>query len=97
MRKYKSIHVGLGNFSLQRLQLNLNNNMFDVEAFVDLDLSTKPGFCPTTNILAKEILQVCNFLMIPTNGLQHRFDWVKECLLKLCIVIYVLMQFKFFW
>ena len=38
-KKYKSIHVGLGNFSLQRLQINLNNSMFDVVAFVDLDLS----------------------------------------------------------
>lgn len=35
--KFKCIHVGLGIFSLQRLQINLNNNNFEIVAFVDLD------------------------------------------------------------
>ena len=39
IKKFKCIHVGLGNFSLQRLQLNLNNNLFDVVAFVDIDVT----------------------------------------------------------
>ena len=38
-KKYKCIHVGLGNFSLQRIQLNLDNNMFEVVAFVDINIS----------------------------------------------------------
>ena len=37
-KKFKCIHVGLGNFSLQRLQINLNSNLFEVVAFVDLDI-----------------------------------------------------------
>ena len=52
-KKFKSIHVGLGNFSLQRLQINLNNNMFDVVAFVDLDLSkARDGLKKLKNIPA---------------------------------------------
>ena len=38
-KKFKCIHVGLGNFSLQRIQLNLDNNLFEVVAFVDIDIS----------------------------------------------------------
>ena len=38
-KKIKCIHVGLGNFSLQRIQLNLDNNLFEVVAFVDIDIS----------------------------------------------------------
>jgi len=37
-KKFKCIHVGLGNFSLQRLQINLDNDLFEVVAFVDIDL-----------------------------------------------------------
>lgn len=36
----KCIHVGLGNFSLQRLQVNLSNNIFDPVAFVDIDIES---------------------------------------------------------
>ena len=35
--KFKCIHVGLGIFSLQRLQINLNNSNFEIVAFVDSD------------------------------------------------------------
>lgn len=38
MKKFKCIHVGLGPFSLQRLQINLNSDQFDVVAFVDIDI-----------------------------------------------------------
>ena len=36
--KIPSIHVGCGNFSLQRLEILINGNKFDPVACVDIDL-----------------------------------------------------------
>ena len=36
--KIKCIHVGLGKFSLKRLQINLDSNLFDPVAYVDINL-----------------------------------------------------------
>ena len=35
--KIKCIHVGLGNFSIKRLEQNINGDLFDPIAFVDVD------------------------------------------------------------
>ena len=36
--KIKCIHVGLGNFSIRRLEKNINGDLFDPIAFVDIDI-----------------------------------------------------------
>ena len=36
--KIKCIHVGLGKFSLKRLQINLDSNLFEPVAYVDINL-----------------------------------------------------------
>ena len=36
--KIKCIHVGLGNFSIKRLEQNINGDLFDPIAFVDVDI-----------------------------------------------------------
>ena len=37
--KIKYAHVGLGKFSLQRLKINLNNEIFEPVAYIDLNLN----------------------------------------------------------
>jgi predicted dehydrogenase len=39
--KIKYAHVGLGGFSLQRLRINLDNNIFEPVAFIDTNLEKK--------------------------------------------------------
>ena len=37
--KIKYAHVGLGKFSLQRLKINLDNEIFEPVAYIDLNLN----------------------------------------------------------
>tara|TARA_Y100000591_G_C21836525_1_gene702878 strand:- start:997 stop:2058 length:1062 start_codon:yes stop_codon:yes gene_type:complete len=47
--KIKYAHVGLGNFSLQRLKINLDHEVFEPVAYIDLNLEKKKGIINLIN------------------------------------------------
>ena len=53
--KKSYIHVGLGNFSLQRLILNLENNRFDPVAFVDINIEESKKKLESIENLPKDL------------------------------------------
>ena len=74
--KIPSIHVGCGNFSLQRLEILINGNNFDPVACVDIDL--KKARSNLLNVKGNQINNLSDRVFKNITEAKRKYD-AKAC------------------